>query len=313
MESLRAENNMINRKKQSGNSIIFVILALLLLILGGAYFLSKKSFQTGTGAPNIKVKDSSTTLSENDVNNVNVDEIDNDVDGVESEAEDLSPSPVQKTEAPRIRLKNGNSSNWSGYAVETNLTSPTNNAVSDVKGSWVVPTVTCDPTINTYSSAWVGIDGYSDGSVEQIGTEQDCISGQPRYYAWYEMYPKPSRYIMPVSPGQNISAEVTYVNGRFVLKLNGFSTTQKANAQRQSAEWIMEAPWSGGVLPLANFGTINFGGSQATLNGVTGTINNSSWQNDKITMVNSSGSPKATPSSLSSDGSSFSVTWNSSN
>src|SRR6478752_7651051 len=75
---------------------------------------------------------------------------------------------------PRIKYKNGNgaSTNWAGYAVQTDMTTPQSNAVTDVKGTWIVPGVICDKK-NTYSSAWVGIDGYSDGSVEQIGTEQD--------------------------------------------------------------------------------------------------------------------------------------------
>lgn len=229
----------------------------------------------------------------------------------------LAASPI--SQAPRIRLKNGTSTNWSGYAVETNLTSPQSDAVSDVKGSWVVPSVTCGST-NTYSSAWVGIDGYSDNSVEQTGTEQDCINGAPSYYAWFEMYPHPSyRVNLAIKPGDTINAEVQYVGrNRFQLTLTDttsgtFSTTQKSNAARESAEWIMEAPYSGGVLPLANFGTIAFNNAQATINGTTGSISNSAWQYDAITMANASGAPKATPSSLSSGGSSFNVTWNSSN
>src|SRR5258708_569976 len=111
--------------------------------------------------------------------------------------------------APRIRLKDGTSTNWAGYAVETNLNSPQTNAVNDVKGQWVVPSVNCvGVSTNTYSSSWIGIDGYSDNSVEQTGTEHDCINGQPSYSAWYEMYPKPSsRISMPVKAGDTMSAE----------------------------------------------------------------------------------------------------------
>src|SRR5690348_12679669 len=68
--------------------------------------------------------------------------------------------------SPRIKLRDGVSTNWSGYAAQTNLTSPLSNAVTDVKGSWTVPTLSCTGT-NTYSSVWVGIDGYSDNTVEQ--------------------------------------------------------------------------------------------------------------------------------------------------
>jgi hypothetical protein len=230
-------------------------------------------------------------------------------------------SDVTTFHAPRIKYKNGASLNWSGYAIETNLSRPQKNAVSDVKGSWVVPTLTCG-SAPTYSSAWVGIDGYSDNSVEQIGTEQDCLNGSAVYYAWYEMYPKPSYLIknFTVKAGDVITVEVQYVgNNNFQLTITNnttsasFSITQKAKAQRESAEWIMEAPYAGGVLPLANFGTINFSNNQATLNGHSGTISDSAWKDDSITMVNNSGTPKATPSSLSSDGSAFNVTWNSSN
>ncbi len=233
--------------------------------------------------------------------------------------------PVQSDEnlqqAPRIPVKEGTSTNWSGYAVESpSLSSPSSGVVTDVVGTWVVPTVTSSSG-NTYSSVWVGIDGYSSSSVEQIGTEQDWYNGQPRYYAWFEMYPKPSYVINnPILPGDTINAEVKYVNGSFVLTLQDvqqnwtFSKTVKSNkAARSSAEWIVEAPWSGGVLPLADFGTVYFNNASTTINGHTGTINDTHWQDDSINMVNSSGALKADTSSLSNGGSSFDVTWVSSN
>src|SRR5438874_2260156 len=89
-----------------------------------------------------------------------------------------------QTNPPRIKVKDGTSTNWSGYAVQTNLQSPQRDAVTDVKGQWQVPQVSCGAG-NTYSSVWVGIDGYSDGTVEQTGTEQDCSGGQAKYSAWY--------------------------------------------------------------------------------------------------------------------------------
>jgi len=84
-------------------------------------------------------------------------------------------------------------------------------------------------------------------------------------------------------------------------------------ARMSSAEWIVEAPWSSGVLPLANFGVANFGQGNtgvlgtcyATISGTNGAIG--SFANAvKIDMVTSSGALKAQASSLSSDGSSFS-------
>lgn len=221
-------------------------------------------------------------------------------------------------DAPRIPGKNSTSTNWSGYAAQTSLSSPQSGAVTDVKGMWVVPTVTSSSS-SAYSSAWVGIDGYSSNTVEQLGTEEDWSSsaGAPRYYAWYEMYPKASKLIrtMKISAGDLMSAEVKYMGSRtYMLTITDLTTTasfttyQKTNGANSSAEWVMEAPWSGGVLPLAQFGTIQFSQCSATISGHTGGINDSQWQDDPMTMINSSSKPIAVPSSLSSGGSAFSVT-----
>ncbi len=218
--------------------------------------------------------------------------------------------------SPNIHLRNGSSTNWSGYATETSLTNPQSNAVSTVAGTWTVPAVSCTAT-DTYSSVWVGIDGYSNGTVEQTGTEQDCRGGLPVYYAWYEMYPKFGyRVSLAVKPGDVIRGSVAYTGkNAFTLTLQNlttgasYSTVQRSpQAQRQSAEWIAEAPSSsGGVLPLANFGTTQISNATATINGVSGTI--SSWAFDPITMVTSTGVVKAVPSSLSGGGTTFSVAW----
>jgi peptidase A4-like protein len=63
---------------------------------------------------------------------------------------------------------------------------------------------------------WVGIDGYSDGTVEQVGTEQDWANGSPVYYAWFEVYPRFAYKIVnfPVTPGDTMAAEVKYLGNR---------------------------------------------------------------------------------------------------
>jgi hypothetical protein len=213
------------------------------------------------------------------------------------------------------------STNWSGFAVETNP-----GGVTAVSGSWVVPTVT--GTKSAYSSAWVGIDGSNSNSVEQIGTDSDIVGGQPVYYAWYEMYPNPSIDLsMRVQPGDAISASVRYnANSGFTLSItdtpkNGspvetFSITKSAlSARRSSAEWIQEAPSSNnGILPLANFGTVNFSNAQAAINGTTGPIDTAFGahaQVESINMVARGGATQATTSGLkdSASGSSFSVAF----
>ncbi len=196
-------------------------------------------------------------------------------------------------------------------------------SVTDAKGSWIVPTVTCALGETSYSSFWVGIDGFSSSTVEQTGTDSDCRNGQPTYYAWFEFFPKPAFLIsgITVHAGDAISAEVKYAGqNKFVVSITdtltgkSFSTTGTVGgAQRSSAEWIAEAPSSGGgILPLANFGTVSFSAGLATVAGAPGAIGSFGSSVQVITMVTSSGAVKALPSALSADGTSFSVTWKSS-
>ena len=138
-------------------------------------------------------------------------------------------SPARETIAPRqhapMRLHGYTpsgkvqSENWSGYAV-------TGSAFTVAKGSWTVPSVNCGKTPNTYSSFWVGIDGYSSSTVEQTGTDSDCSGSSARYYAWYEFYPAGSILIssVGVSPGNKMSASVTYSGSQFTVKITNVTT-----------------------------------------------------------------------------------------
>ncbi|HEU5244009.1 MAG TPA: G1 family glutamic endopeptidase [Gaiellaceae bacterium] len=198
---------------------------------------------------------------------------------------------------------NSTSTNWSGYAV-------TGGRYTSVSSSWTQPSASCSGT--AYSSFWVGLDGDTSGTVEQTGTDADCSGATPRYYAWYEMYPKyPVNYSNTVRPGDHMSASVTTNGaGSFTLTISdstqGWSKTTTArlrSAKLASAEVIAEAPSSsGGVLPLANFGTVGFSGAKANGSVLTSTT----FGLDKITMQSGS-TVKAQPSSMSSG--SFSVAW----
>jgi hypothetical protein len=210
---------------------------------------------------------------------------------------------------PRIRNRDGTASNWGGYAVETSLASPQRNAVSAAHGSWRIPTISASASRETYSALWVGIDGNSDNTVEQLGTEQDRTPGGQVNSVWFEMYPHQSYNItgFPIEPGDTFSASVQYAgNERFILSITnvtkGVTYTVPARytrmkASRESAEWIVEAPYQGGVLPLADFGTVFFSDCSTTINGVTGAIDHPAWQYDPITMA-SGNTVKAQPSTL---------------
>jgi Peptidase A4 family len=228
------------------------------------------------------------------------------------------------------------SSNWSGYA-------DTNDTYNSVSSSWTEPTVNCansnsglDGILSlsnllggpgAASAFWVGLDGYNSTSVEQLGTDSDCDSGTPSYYAWYEMYPNPSETLpsqYPVKPGDQMTALVASnaAGTSFTLEIKDttagwtFSTTQTGSGfARSSAEVIAEAPSSCSLLfcsevPLADFGQINYSGSSViNTAGTKGSL--AAFDANQITMSDN-GTTLATPSNLSSDGSSFSVTWNNS-
>jgi len=159
------------------------------------------------------------------------------------------------------------SMNWSGYAATTGT-------YTSVSASWTEPSGMCGRG-SQYSSFWVGLDGYSSGTVEQTGSDTDCSRGRAVYYAWYEMYPDPSvTYSETVQPGDQFNAAVTY-RGSNTFSLFIQDTTQgwshtaigtMAGAARSSAEVIVEAPccsFSGSILPLADFGTVDVTGAMA--------------------------------------------------
>src|SRR5207237_2764707 len=123
--------------------------------------------------------------------------------------------------APRAHDGSFQSTNWSGYAV-----TGASGSVSDAKGSWTVPAIqgTC-PSTNQYSSFWVGIDGFSSGTVEQTGTDSDCQNGVPTYYAWFEFFPHPLFLIngLTITPGDHMTAEANF-NGRFTVTITDTTT-----------------------------------------------------------------------------------------
>jgi peptidase A4-like protein len=205
------------------------------------------------------------------------------------------------------RLSQVQSTNWSGYA-------DTSTTFSTATGNWSEPSVTCSGGQTQLAAFWVGIDGYSSGTVEQDGTLAECYGGRLYSFSWWEMYPTNDIQVVgsSVAAGDSISASVVRSGSSYTLKVtdsthsaNSFTTTQSCSScANSSAEWIAEAPsGSSGVYPLADFHTWTESG--ATVN--SGVI--SSYTDDEITMVDSSGRVKAQPGPLNGSGNGFSVTW----
>ena len=216
--------------------------------------------------------------------------------------------------------------NWSGYAALTNLNKPEIRSVSVVSGAWVVPLLT--PTANkSYSSAWVGMDGFTTNSstVEQIGTESDWVlhpSPHQKNFAWFEIFPGPAFELVgfPVSPGNVMGGEVAYVgDNNFILYIMNFSAgvftaipVNVPDAKRNSAEWIIEAPSIGtAIQPLANFTFIPFLECTAKIEGDVGSITDDDWKHEGIVMVSDTdpNNVKAAPTKLKKDGTSFVLGW----
>ncbi len=215
-----------------------------------------------------------------------------------------------------VRAQEVESENWSGYAV-----TGANGAYSSVSASWTQPTATCTSSgrhgrggSDTYAAFWAGLDGYSSDSVEQTGTLIECVGSSASYYGWYEMYPAAlTTYSNTVRPGDAMSASVTFSGSEtYTLTLTdatqGWTETTAFNESgldRSSAEVITEAPCctnSGGILPLADFGTVDYTAS---------TDNGSSMGTQsptEIIIVDSSGNQEDSTSSISSSGA-FSNTW----
>ncbi len=195
------------------------------------------------------------------------------------------------------------STNWSGYAA-----SGASGSFTSVSASWTEPAGTCSSG-DQYSSFWVGLDGYNSNSVEQTGSEVDCVGRTAEYYSWYEMYPAyPVNFSNAVSPGDHFTGSVTYNGGRYTLVLKdttkGWSHTLTVSGSdaNSSAEVIAEAPSSSsGVLPLAHFSPVTFTG--ATADGAA----MSNYGPTQIIMIDSAGRDKDSVSSLSGDA--FTATW----
>ena len=171
-------------------------------------------------------------------------------------------------------------SNWSGYA-ETGT-------FAGISGTWTVPSVAASSS-PTYSSAWIGVDGFNNNDLIQTGTEEDYYNGAAHYNAWWEILPAPETALPgghAVYPGDTMTASIYKtttqtagppVHGRghggggggggfsqsqWVINISDttpghawqFSTTQSYNGPGSSAEWVMEAPEVGGrIATLAHY------------------------------------------------------------
>jgi hypothetical protein len=223
---------------------------------------------------------------------------------------------------PKLRAGGSDSLNWAGYVVLAE-----SGTVTGASGSWVVPIVSCSKK-STYVAFWAGVDGYNDSTVEQGGVLAQCSNGKPVYSAWIEFYPAAPTYATwTPKAGDIVSVTVTCtaVSGGATCTVTVYdgtntpysSTSTVSGAKLSSAECITERPAiAGSLTTLANFGVVEFGQDYtqvsstcyATVSGISESFG-AYPSVSSITMVNYNGNTLAYPSPLTSDGSSFNVTY----
>ncbi|MGO9560611.1 MAG: G1 family glutamic endopeptidase [Acidimicrobiales bacterium] len=206
------------------------------------------------------------------------------------------------------------SPNWSGYVAEAHR------PFTAVKGAWVQPALACSGSAGA-AAFWVGLDGFRDATVEQIGVKAICAAGGAIYRGWWQLWPGPVHFLSlayPVRPTDVMHASVTRSGSIFTLSLRSsagwsYSTARRASADSSSAEWIASDPpacRTCGYVRLANFDTVTFSRSRAADGKAMKSIG-SFRRADRlvsVTMVAQGGAVLARPGPAGA-GSSFAVTW----
>ncbi|MFD1675200.1 G1 family glutamic endopeptidase [Alicyclobacillus fodiniaquatilis] len=208
----------------------------------------------------------------------------------------------------RKRQNDWSSGNWSGYARSAN-----SGRYISVSGRWRVPAVCPSPT-NTYSSTWIGIDGFNNRNLIQTGTESDYVNGAARYHAWWEILPNSERIItsLPVNPGDLMQACIRKLpSGRWRIKIanvtqgKNFATVKAYNGPQSSVEFIQEAPTvNGSIATLANYGKVIF--NHCLING-----RNPRFKTSEAGVMVQNGTQVSTPSIPDSDKDGFAVVYGS--
>ncbi len=138
------------------------------------------------------------------------------------------------------------SENWSGYAAVAAK------KFTFVHSTFVEPKITCPGVKNQWTSNWVGLDGFTDQTVEQDGTFAMCggaNSKTPQYEAWYELFPANSVNVFAVHAGDKMDISVKFASGKFTLVVDDLTSGKKVthsakcgSCARTSAEYIVERP-----------------------------------------------------------------------
>jgi hypothetical protein len=198
--------------------------------------------------------------------------------------------------------------NWSGYDA-------TGGSFTSVGAGWNVPDSSAASSSISADATWVGIGGVTRTDLIQAGTQAVFQNGSVSYQAWYEMLPASSIAVpLTIHAGDAMTVSITESSAgvwqiSFLDSTTGQSYTTSVNydSSLSSAEWVEEAPSDQqGFVPLDSFGSVSFTDAFAVENGSRVTIAGANGQ--PMTMITSGGAALSTPSSIGSDGASFTIT-----
>src|SRR5262249_25052159 len=125
-------------------------------------------------------------------------------------------------------------------------------------------------------SSWTGLDGWTDGTVEQQGIESYCSGSSQGLYVFYEMYPANPVVFTGASPGDAIQASTYFNSATGNYTLGGADRTQGGAGVREAIKCARTGNTpSAGVVSGArgggppSYGLCDFGAENYTTTGVT--------------------------------------------
>ena len=219
-------------------------------------------------------------------------------------------------------------SNWSGYAA---LPKTAGQTFTSIVANYNVPSVACSNSPDTFSFHWIGLDGWSDQTVEQDGISANCKGSSPRYNVWYEMYPANSHFEFQVSPGDAIESSIRYLGrDKYELSLKdvtssqGFDVVQTCPVsvcENASAETITEAYYYNRRFSgTSDFGDEHYEGAIVTdsAGNVGGLFDPKAWKTGEGIALGEYGDVDTTPGPIATAhglgaSSAFSVFWSRAN
>ena len=238
----------------------------------------------------------------------------------------------------------GTTNSAGGWAGWVSVSPPGTSKYQTVSATWTVPNVSCDPFEMSSAVEWVGIDGFGESTVQQTGTESQCIVGTGTYAAWWELFGTPIsggvQVDLPgddhINPGDVVFAQVVAGQGSGGPGIGGPAAPGSGsylfdwvNFTEHWSWWAIEGPV--GTLPqltaewiveqnscfwvcqaLAKYGSETFGQMSLSLNTLAypfGTIAPpSTFPGFSVNLV-TDGTLKETGSSLTGSGNTELVTW----